>query len=275
MNLKDKIFATKQELFAFLHENKSDLLEMKKASKKTFVQTPSLMVSETPLATATKALTTSADKDTDTVIKRTIIGNTYNWLDSHGDVHVGSTFSKSIGERKGKIWHLHDHEYKITAKVGTPQKVYEQQVRWKDLGVNKAGTTTVLMMDSNIEKAKNERIFDEYKSEQIDQHSVGMYYVKIDLAMDSDDPAHADYKATYDKYIDQIGNKEEVEKRGYFYAVKEAKLIEVSAVLEGSNELTPTLGVKGIEPSQDTQSNEPTEVTQEQKKGTKGSISYY
>jgi hypothetical protein len=275
MNLKDRTFATKQELFAFLHENKADLLEMKKASKKTFVQTPSLIVADTPLATATKVLQTSADKDTDTVIKRTIIGNTYNWLDSHGDVHVGSTFSKSIGERVGKIWHLHDHEYKITAKVGTPQKVYEQSVRWADLGVNRKGNTTVLMMDSNIEKSKNEKIFEEYKNEQIDQHSVGMYYVKIDLAMDSDDPEHAEYKANYDKYFDLIGNKEEVEQKGYFYAVKEAKLIEVSAVLEGSNTLTPTLGVKGIEPSQDTQSNEPTEVTQEQKKVGKGSTAFY
>jgi len=275
MSSEDKTFATRKDLFAYLHANKSDILEMKKASKKTNVFTPKLIIDETPIGIATKELTTSAKNDTDDVIKRTLIGNTYNWLDSHGDVHVGSTFSKSIGERVGKIWHLHDHEYKITAKVGTPQKVYEKEVKWSDLGVNKAGKTTVLMMDSNIEKAKNEQIFGEYKNGTIDQHSVGMYYVKIFLAMDSDEPDHSQYKETYDKYIDQIGNKEEVEKKGYFYAVLEAKLIEISAVLEGSNSLTPTLGVKGIEPSEDTQENQPTEVTEDKKKGSKSSISYY
>jgi len=274
MSLTDKTFATNKELFAYLHENKSDILEMKKASKKTNVFTPSFSFNENT-ESVTKELFTSSKNDTDTVIKRTIVGNTYNWLDSHGDVHVGSTFSKSIGERVGKIWHLHDHEYKITAKVGTPQKIYEQAVKWADLGVNKAGSTTVLMMDSNIEKAKNSQIFGEYKDGLIDQHSVGMYYMKIDLAMNSEDPDHVEYKKTYDQYIDQLGNKAEAEKLGYFYAVKEAKLIEISAVLEGSNTLTPTLGVKNIEPTQVTQGNQPTEVTGEQKERTKGSIQYY
>jgi len=153
--------------------------------------------------------------------------------------------------------------------------VYEQEVKWSDLGVNKAGKTTVLMMDSDIKRKMNERIFDEYKDSAIDQHSVGMYYVKIFLAMNSDEPEHAQYKETYDKYIDRIGNREEVEKKGYFYAVLEAKLIEISAVLEGSNELTPTLDVKGIEPSQDTQPNEPTKVTHDDKRSTRGSIMYY
>jgi hypothetical protein len=276
MSSEDKIFATKKDLFAYLHANKADILEMKKASKKCFVSTPTLPLSGAPLHVANKALaTTSAKNDTEDVIKRTLIGNTYNWLDSHGDVHVGSTFSKSIGERVGKIWHLHDHIYQLTAKVGTPQNVYEKEIKWSDLGINKAGKTVVLMMDSNIEKAKNDQIFGEYKAETIDQHSVGMYYVKIFLAMDSDEPEHSQYKETYDKYIDGIGNKEEVEKKGYFYAVLEAKLIEISAVLEGSNILTPTLGVKGIEPSKDTQSNQPTEVTEENKKGSNSSFLYY
>ena len=68
-----------------------------------------------------------------------------------------------------------------------------------------------------------------------------MYYVKIELAMDSEDVDHVEYKSNYDKYIDQIGNKADAEKQGHFYIVKEAKLIEISAVLEGSNTITPTL----------------------------------
>jgi len=271
MSLIEKTFETKKDLFAYLHSNKSDLLEMKKASKKTFVLTPSLVLDNTDIGKANKELFTSSKNDTDSVIKRTVIGNTYNWLDSHGDVHVGNTFGKSISERANKVWHLHDHLYQITAKVGTPERVYEQEVKWTDLGVNKVGKTIVVMMDSNIEKVKNEAIFGEYKSGNIDQHSVGMYYVKVELAINDKD--YPEEFKVFNEYIDSIGNKDKAIDQGYFYAVKEAKLIEISAVLEGSNELTPTLGVKNNEPLKDTHA-EPTEVTQN-KDRARSSMHFY
>ena len=69
----------------------------------------------------------------------------------------------------------------------------------------------------------------------VDQHSVGMQYVKIDLAVNDED-YEEEYKLWQDN-IDQIGNKEQAEQKGYFWLVREAKLIEISAVLLGSNEL--------------------------------------
>ena len=268
-------FNTKQELFSYLHENNKEIVEMKKASKKTHAFTPSLLV-DSYRKSSNKELYTSGKEDTDVVIKRTIIGNTYNWLDSHGDVHVGNTFKKSISERSDKIFHLHDHEYKLTAKVGTPTKIYEKKVDWRDLGVNKDGQTIALMMDSNIEKLKNANIFQEYKDGNIDQHSVGMYYVNVMLAMNSDDPQHKEYKKTYNKYINLIGNKQKAEEVGYFYAVLEAKLIEISAVLQGSNELTPTVDVKNIEPTEVTQNNQSDSSTDKTTKESKvGSFIYY
>jgi len=51
--------------------------------------------------------------------------------------------------------------------------------------------------------------------------------------------------------------------QGYFWAVKEAKLIEISAVLEGSNELTPTIDAKNThEPLENTHVDEPVKATQ-------------
>jgi len=93
-----------------------------------------------------------------------------------------------------------------------------------------------LLIDAEISKAKNESVFDEYKNHEINQHSVGMYYVKIDLAIDNQDDKEA--YALYRKYLPQIGNADKVEQQGYFFAVQEAKLKEVSAVLQGSNDLT-------------------------------------
>jgi hypothetical protein len=255
MIITGKTFATKKEEIDYLVKHKKEIIEFKKAVVKHTTPT----TTEAENSSTFKALSTSKENDTDSIIKRTVIGNTYNWLDSHGDVHLNGTFGKSISERQNKIWHLHDHEQKITAKVGIPSKIYEAPVEWSDLGIKKAGTTTALMMDSDIRKDYNNLIFQEYKDGNIDQHSVGMYYVKIDFAVNDKDHK-AEFK-TWNDNIENIGNREKAEELGYFYAVKEAKLVEISAVLQGSNELTPTIEAKDIEPEQSTQTNEPEKST--------------
>ena len=255
---------TLEEIKQSLRTDKKAVKEALEFKKSTFKKADSavLTVGATEPTYTNKALSTSIEGDTPDVIKRTVVGNTYNWLDSHGDVHLDGTFGKSISERgeKGKIWHLHDHEQKVTAKVGKPDKVYEQTVKWTDLGIEKAGTTTAVMMDSNIMKAYNSLMFQEYKDGNIDQHSVGMYYVKLDLAVN--DPEFKEEFSEWENHIDKIGNKERAEELGYFWAVKEAKLIEISAVLEGSNELTPTIEAKDNDPSADSQNTEPSKDTQ-------------
>lgn len=75
-----------------------------------------------------------------------------------------------------------------------------------------------------------------------------------------------DYGAQYEawqKYYPEVANKEVADEIGYFWAIKEAKIIEGSAVPRGSNCLTPTLSIesnnqpenstgKNNEPSNDT-----------------------
>jgi hypothetical protein len=157
-----------------------------------------------------------------------------------------------------RYFHLHDHKHEVTAKVGKPIEIKEVEVDWLDLGVNRLGKTTVLMLDSEIKEAYNKDVFRQYLDDEIDQHSVGMRYVKISLAVN--DSEYKEEKAVWDEYYPKLGNPEHAEKQGYFWAVKEASLVEVSAVLMASNTLTPT--VQNIEPSDDTQKTEPTEVTQ-------------
>ena len=70
---------------------------------------------------------------------------------------------------------------------------------------------------------------------------------------------------------DSIINKEKIDKSGYFWYVTEIKLFEISAVLFGSNELTPTVATqKEVEqPSEDTiqqiDEKKPSEDTSEEK----------
>jgi len=238
-----------------LVKNKAQHIELKKAELKTVKGGLSQLVADK--STAIKGVF----KNDENELKRTIVGNTYLWMDSHDDVHAKSVFTKSIKERKSSIFHLHDHEYKLVAKVGEPIDIYENEISWKELGVNKSGTTQALFMDSDIKKDYNPQIFNAYKSGQINQHSVGMQYVKIDLAV-NDEEFEEEYKVWQDN-IDSIGNKEHAESKGYFWFVREAKLIEISAVLLGSNELTPTIAEQKTEADTDvtTDKHEPSNDT--------------
>jgi hypothetical protein len=244
---------TREQRIKYTWENKAEIIDLKKS---TIKECDPLTFTTKNSTNTTKAEST----ETGDVIKRTIVGNTYYWLDSHEDVHLSKCFAKSISERGNKALHLHDHIRQVTAKVGTPTKVYEKQISWKDLGVDMEGMTESLMMDSNIEKRRNPSIFEDYKSGEINQHSVGMQYVKVEMAIN--DPEYKQEKAVWDATYPLLGNKERANDAGFYFVVKEAKLIEISCVLEGSNAITPTLEAKDIEPSKDTHKNEPSKDTQ-------------
>ena len=243
-------FQNKAEFHDYLGKNLKELIELKKMEIKHSDSVGGFFRGNANKAAAPQGNT----------ITKTIVGNTYNWMDSHMDVHVKGCFTKTIKERGTRIWHLHDHERKITAKVGKPQDIYEDEIEWKTLGIDKEGNTTALFMTSEIQKELNSVIFEAYKAGEIDQHSVGMQYVKIKAAYQSEESAHIsawseeelkEANENWNKYYPLLGNPEEADKAGVFWVVKEAKLIEISCVLEGSNSLTPTLENK-TEPSNNT-----------------------
>lgn len=239
--------------------NKAHLLALKKAVPKYC--DPSLDAISEKEETATKIVTSTASDNLESgIIKRTVVGNTYGWFDSHKDVHIPGIFTKSISENKN-IFHLHDHVYQLAAKVGTPTRVYEQSVSLESLGLNKTGFASCLLMDSDIKKDYNPMIYNEYLTKQVNQHSVGMIYQKLFLCV-----PNADYKeefANWNTYKSYVINLADAEQNGYFWAVTEAKLVEISCVLKGSNELTPTINVKENEPPAGTQKHiEPVKSTQ-------------
>lgn len=248
---KSMQFETKKQLFDYIVANKRDILDIKKASVKLC---DAIGFSDVPTP-AIKSELAVKQEDTDEVINRTIVGNTYYWLDSHKDVHLDGCFSNSIKQRGAKrISHLHDHIHELTAKVGVFNSVEEISISWAELGVNKIGNTTALVANSDIKRELNKQIFDMYKNNEIDQHSVGMYYVNVSVAINDED--YKEEFAEWEKYIDTLGNREEAEKSGYFFVVKEAKLAEISCVLNGSNVLTPVLDTKtelSLAPSVDRQ----------------------
>lgn len=232
-----KKFATKKEELKYLVENKAELIRLKKSSIKYCD-----IVGGGLSVTKGKFAIKQDKQDTDDTIYRTIVGNTYNFMDSHDDVLLDGVFTKSISEKGKEVMHLADHEYKLTAKVGNNLKVYEEEIKWSDVGLDRTGFTTALFMDTEIKEKFNALIFDSYKNGEINQHSVGMSYVKLYLAVN--DPEYKEEFAMWEKYFDKIANKELAEEKGYFWAVTEGKLYEISCVIKGANELTPTLDNK-------------------------------
>lgn len=103
----------------------------------------------------------------------------------------------------------------------------------------------VLVYEAIIKKERNEEMFKNYLNGWVLNHSVGMRYLKIYFCYDSKETEYSQNKENFDKYYDQILNKDDVNE--YFWAVIEAKNIEASAVVKGSNFLTPVLSIEIID----------------------------
>ncbi len=180
-----------------------------------------------------------------------IIANTYYWLDSHQDVHVKGIFTKSIQENLPKIYHLdnHDSSNGFRSKVGNVKDVQEVSIKWKDLGIDKSGNTICLIGTTELIEDYNKQVFDAYANNEIDQHSVGMVYLDMQLAV-NDKQYEEEFKA-WNEIYPLLGNQNEADKLGYFWIQRQAKLKEMSCVLwDGSNPLTPS--IKNVEPLKDT-----------------------
>lgn len=246
MKLEIPNYETKKELFAFLVANKDTLTTQKKSVIKLADGIGHTTLStEKDFRKANKSESTEIAQVESFRVKAVI--NTTNILDSHGDVHIPGLWNKSLKENK-RIMHIQEHQSSSFDKIiasGEDLKASVESISWKDLGYNALGNTQALVFDSNVKESRNKYMFDQYKQGFVNNHSVGMRYVKMELAVN--DEEYEKEKNFYDKYIEQVINRKDAEDLGYFWVVTEAKVIEGSAVPMGSNPITPTINIK--EPS--------------------------
>lgn len=255
-------FNTKKELIAFLVENKESIMDQKKADIKH-----ADCVSFVPIIVWPKDSTTKANDpiniDSLTELKVVVIINTSNIIDGHSDVHIPGLWKKSLKENK-MIMHLQEHIMKFANIISNKKnlKAFTRDFTWAELGVDFEGSTQALVFESTIERKRNEFMFLQYANGFVDNHSVGMRYVQLVFCV-NDDNFGAEFEA-WEKYFPLVANQEAAEEKGFFWAVKEAKVIEGSAVPLGSNWITPTLDNNAkSEPSKDTQEKiEPSKDTQ-------------
>lgn len=239
----NRTFATKEELFAELRNNKKTLISMKRATDK---RADSFCFYTTANSGYKSATQKNDDYSNDVAIMDNLavkcVINTTNYLDSHGDVHINGIWNKSIADNNGKgFLHLQEHQREFDKIISDNATASIQSISWNQLGLPYEGETEALIFDSLIQKKRNDFMLKQYANGWVKNHSVGMRYVKIELAINSEADYDAEEKSVWDKYYPIVANKEVADERGYFWAVIEAKIIEGSAVVMGSNDATPTL----------------------------------
>lgn len=241
-------FATKADAYSYLRKNSKDIIAQKRAFPTT---TDDLEFGYSIIQTEKKFTTKSKDggevQVEDAEVKVDIIANMSGWCDSQMDVMIEDNWNKSIkdlgasGQRL--FYHLKDHgeryQYTLGAVIGRDPELYTKDVSL-DMFNFKSDIKKAqgLLMTSTVPESYDCKAYQLYRDKQIKQHSIGLQYIKIYLCMDSEEDEDAMYKDNWKKYYKGVLNKERVDARGYFWAITESKILEVSAVLFGSNELT-------------------------------------
>ena len=229
-------FTDKGELFDFLVENKDLHIEAKKSETK---HADSVAYQAPQEVTKANSIAPDANK-----IQVKSVINTTKFMDSHSDVHIDGLWKKSLKENKS-IMLLQEHKMSFDHLISKAVKASAEMMSFKSLGFGRLkGESQALVFDSVIDKATNEFMFAQYAKGIVDNHSVGMRYVKLFLAINSDSSEQKEEFDVWNKYIDSVANQKTALDKGFFWAVTEAKIIEGSAVLMGSNQVTPTLSVE-------------------------------
>jgi len=238
-----------EELFSYLRVNKSSLIENKKSNLK-LCDSVKATVEVSPREPKTATTKDEGEESTDSPtykdsIDVTIVCNTANLIDSHMDMLTDDAYTESIKRRGNTIPHLLDHVHSAVGHIGDVNKVYTKSIALSDLGLDSECSTTALIMESSIRKDYNTKAFEFYSKGKINQHSIGLSYDEINLAINSSHEDDKKAKEIWDKFYPKVINKDIADKRGYFWVVPKVDIRENSAVLFGANPLTPTLSAKG------------------------------
>lgn len=245
-------FENKQDLLKSLVENKDLVISKKKSEIVTHKFCSFSFVSKNE-SEESKSASSKSIEIGDTIWATV---NTTNFLDSHGDVHAKGIWNKTAKEQNNKIYYIINHDLDIGKVIAYPKDVniHVFNKTWRELGYDADGVTEALTFEVKLTEFANKDFLGALKAGANLQNSVRMSYVSLELCIN--EPQYESEYLMWKKYISEVVNRKDAEELGYFWAIKEAKLVhESSAVLFGSNSVTPinTEKENKVEPSADTQ----------------------
>ena len=234
-------------LLQHLHSNKSDFIKAKKVGLKFADPIGFGVPSESKAGLfmpKAKAIDMVAPTNEDPNLRITVVANMTGWMDSQDDVLLRGCYDKTLRDKGINFPFLRDHKYSTEAIIAKTEKVYTRDFTPIELGI--ATTATVnpqgLIFVALLTEDMSDKAYYQYKEGVINQHSIGLRYIRIDLAIN--DPDFTNEFKTWTQFKGQVLNLGEAEAQGFFWAVQEIELIENSAVVFASNILTPTLVVE-------------------------------
>lgn len=235
----DKIFTDKMDQTRFLRENINEMKSIKREQYKTDSE---IIVKAELFKNDFKPEITNITSD---IIEVKAVINTTNVIDSHMDLHLPGIWNKTVKDNPYAV-HLKQHERIFESVISNKAKSYNERINFKDLGLTVDFVTEANINQFLIERKKHSFMFDKYADGDVTQHSVGMMYVDYDIAWyDEDSKKEMDF---FNEMKSLAINPEIADEAGYLWVVREAKKREGSAVVFGSNSITPTLYVKNYEP---------------------------
>lgn len=254
----EKEFATKEELFYELKTNEKRLIELKQSQVYKGCEKDSTG-SFIHIADSTVKGIDGAKED----CIYPIISTT-KFYDSHGDVHFDGCFGKTVKDQQGKVNYALDHELKYDSIIAWKEDVrmFVQKVDWSLVNKSYLGQTEALIFEIPKDKFKRKDVLEAITANASKfENSIRMMYVKTKLGINSTEKYYADNKAYYDAMINQIANKEEVEKQGYFFGVEELKIWKEGSLVVAGGSNSATAIYHKEEPSEDTQKEDSRENT--------------
>lgn len=150
----DKTFATKQELFKELRDNAAKIIACKKSEIHKSYYKGGAGLNNGFLMKHDE--TTKVGPQMKDGFCYPII-NTTKYLDSHDDVHLDGTFTRSAKEQNGKLYYVADHEIKTNTIIAWPAdvNVMLKQVPWSWVGKDYVGNTEALIYEIDTESIVN------------------------------------------------------------------------------------------------------------------------
>ena len=234
----NKNFEDKEVMFAELLANKELIIKEKTSNILKSIDKGIAITSNQEAIL--KAIETNKELNIDKDFYYFVV-NSSNILDSHGDMHVKGNWDKTVKEQQKKTYLVFDHQLKRSEIIAMKEDIemLTLDIPFSLIGKNYDGNTYALVYKVHKDKIRNKEAKELLESGYSFEASVRMQYVKIDLALNSNLKENAKEKENYDKYFNEIANKEDFDEITHFWIIKESKNVqESSLVMFGSNPAT-------------------------------------
>lgn len=235
----EKEFISQEEMFLALKANEAKIIGLKKAQVYKSCEKGGVSFLNLDVSKLSETGKANFEIKSDHIYP---VISTTRFMDSHKDVHFDGCFAKTVNEQKGKVHYALDHKLQFDSIITWPKDVVMcvQSLDWSLVGKNYPGQTEGLVFAID-KKAVRPDVLNAIENKSSDfENSIRMGYDKIKLAINSTNKDLKENKDYYDRRVNEIANREQAQKDGYFWGVEELRIHKEGSlvVAGGSNSAT-------------------------------------